>query len=118
MASIATRDILDRFPEVTAIFAGSDEILTGMLRVLRERKRVVGEDISVVTFDDVGPLDLMDPPITAIRQPVEDIGRLAIERMLDGTPGSGTDRLPVSLIFRASVAAPRTRAARRRVASL
>ncbi len=103
---------------MTAIFAGSDEILTGMLRVLREKKRVVGEDISVVTFDDVGPLDLMDPPITAIRQPVEDIGRLAIERMLDGTPGSGTDRLPVSLIFRASVAAPRTRAACRRVASL
>ncbi len=114
----ATRDILDRFPDVTAIFAGSDEILTGMLRVLREGKRVVGDDISVVTFDDVGPLDLMDPPITAIRQPVEAIGRLAIERMLDGTPGSGTDRLHVSLISRASVAAPRTRAARRRVASL
>ena len=53
---------------------------------------MVGDDISVVTFDDVGPLDLMDPPITAIRQPVDDIGRLAIERMLDGTPGSGTDR--------------------------
>ena len=113
----ATREILDRFPEVTAIFAGSDEILTGMLRVLRDRQKGVGNDISVVTFDDVGPLDLMDPPVTAIRQPVEEIGRLAIERMLDGTPGSGTDRLPVSLVSRASVAAPRTRAPRRHAAS-
>jgi len=113
----ATRDILDGHPEVTAIFAGSDEILTGMLRVLRDRRKEVGVDISVVTFDDVGPLDLMDPPITAIRQPVEEIGRLAVERILDGSPGSGIDRLPVSLVSRASVATPRLKTPRRRLAS-
>ena len=111
-------DILERHPEVTAVFAGSDEILTGVLHVLRDRGKQVGPDVSLVTFDDVGPLDLMDPPITAIRQPVEEIGRLAVERILDGFTGSGTDKLPVSLIARASVAAPRPRAARRRAAPL
>ena len=115
----AARDILDHRPEVTAIFAGSDEILMGILSVLKERGRAVGSDMSLVTFDDVGPLDLLDPPITAIRQPVEEIGRIAVERIIDALRGnpSGVDRLPVDLVVRASVAAPRRKRTPRRGAT-
>lgn len=112
----AARDILDRHPEVTAIFAGSDEILMGLLTMLRERELTIGADVSLVTFDDAAPLDFIDPPITAIRQPIEEIGRLALDRMLNG-PGPtilSIDRLPVRLVPRASVAVPRRRSATRR----
>ncbi len=109
----AARDILDRHPEVTAVFVGSDEILMGVLTTLRERGLRAGADISVVTFDDAAPLDMLDPPITAIRQPIDAIGRLALDCMFD-TRGPRVERLPVDLVARASVAAAPRIAARRR----
>ena len=109
----ATRHIIDRHAEVTAIFAGSDEILMGILNVARERGLAIGAGLSLVSFDDVGPLDLLETPITAIRQPVEEIGRLALDRMLDDGTDTHIDRLPVQLVTRASVAAPRGKARRR-----
>lgn len=115
----ATIEILDRHPEVTAIFAGSDEILMGILSVLKGRELEVGADMSIVSFDDVGPLDLLATPITAIRQPVEEIGRLALDRMMGdrSQTGASVDRLAVSLVVRASVASPRRRAPRRHPAT-
>lgn len=111
----AARDLLERHPEVTGIFVGSDEILMGVLTMLRDRGLKVGTDISVVTFDDAAPLDMLDPPITAIRQPISAIGALALERMLDGggPEGPSVERLGVELVPRASVTAPLRPKARR-----
>ncbi len=108
----ATIELLERHPEVTAIFTGSDEILMGVLKVLKDRGLDIGTDMSIVSFDDVGPLDLLATPVTAIRQPVEEIGRLALDRIMGDSASTGgvVDRLPVSLVVRASVAAPRRRA--------
>src|SRR5262249_39893743 len=101
----------------TAVFAGSDKILIGMLEVLRERKLGVGDDLSVITFDDAEPLSLLDPPITAVRQPITEMGRVAIGLALK-TPGdtltSEAIRLPVELIVRDSVKAPRPAGSRSR----
>ena len=111
----AARDLLERHPEVTGVFVASDEILMGFLTTLRDRGLRVGADISVVTFDDAAPLDMVDPPITAIRQPIAAIGALALERMLDGggPEGPSVERLGVDLVSRASVAAPPRRSVRR-----
>lgn len=95
----------------TAIFAASDEIVLGMLAVFKQRGVKVGADISVVAFDDVGPLELFDPPLTAIRQPVTAMGRRAVERVLGLIKGEAsepaTEILPVELIIRESVKPPR-----------
>lgn len=91
----------------TAVFAGSDEILIGILRVAAARGITVGADLSIVTFDDAGPLELMAPPITAIRQPIEAIGERALELMLAAIEGNAApvvERLPVELVVRRSVA--------------
>lgn len=107
----AMRTILGENPDVTGIFVGSDEILLGVLSVMRERALKVGRDVSVITFDDVGPLDLLDPPITAIRQPVAEIGQRAFELIVEAMSGSGVEpvceRLPVELVVRSSVGPPR-----------
>ncbi|WEK49421.1 MAG: LacI family DNA-binding transcriptional regulator [Candidatus Kaistia colombiensis] len=99
---------LDNRP--TAVFAASDAIVLGMLAVFKQRDVKVGTDISVVAFDDVGPLELFDPPLTAIRQPVAAMGRRAVEVMLALIKGEApepvTELLPVELIIRNSVKPP------------
>ena len=71
----AARDLFDRHPEVTGVFVGSDEILMGLLSVMRERGLAVGTDLSVVTFDDAGPLDMFAPPSRRSASPSPPSGR-------------------------------------------
>ena len=91
----------------TAIFATSDELTIGVMEALRAGGLRVPQDVSLVGFDDVGPLHLFDPPVTAIRQPVEELGRRALARLLDPDPGDPAEALlPVTLTERDSVAPP------------
>ncbi|WP_138472670.1 LacI family DNA-binding transcriptional regulator [Poseidonocella sp. HB161398] len=95
----------------TAIFATSDELVTGLYEVLREAGLAVPRDVSVVGFDDVGPLHLFAPAVTAVRQPVRDLGKRALELLLDRRPEDTAklppeELLPVTLIERNSVAPP------------
>ncbi len=92
---------------VTAIFAAADEVAIGVLQVLRERGLRVPDDFSLVGFDDVEPLHLFDPPITAVRQPIDAIGRHAVDLLAapeDGPERQGEMVLPVELVERASCA--------------
>ena len=95
----------------TAIFATSDELVIGLYEALRDAGLSVPRDVSVVGFDDVGPLHLFAPAVTAVRQPVRDLGKRSLELLLDVRPGpDGTlpqeELLPVTLIERDSVAPP------------
>ncbi|ODT22472.1 MAG: transcriptional regulator [Kaistia sp. SCN 65-12] len=107
---VAAEHVLALDPMPTALFAASDEIVLGILSVFKQRGIKVGADISVVAFDDVGPLELFDPPLTAIRQPVAAMGRRAVERVLGLIKGHDTEPateiLPVELIIRESVKPP------------
>jgi LacI family transcriptional regulator len=102
----ATEALLRMQPRPTAVFAASDEILLGLLAVLRREGLRVPRDLSVVAFDDVGPLDLLDPPVTAVRQPVAQMGRRAVELAIAADAPASVERLPVELIVRGSVAPP------------
>jgi LacI family transcriptional regulator len=114
----AAAAILAMSPRPTGVFAASDEIALGFLSATKEAGVRVPADISIIGFDDVGPLDLVDPPLTSIRQPIEELGRRALE-MLRLSPAAPSEvRLPVQLIVRKSVAQPRAQrtATRKRVA--
>ncbi|QFS84944.1 HTH-type transcriptional repressor PurR (plasmid) [Roseivivax sp. THAF40] len=109
---IAGSDYVRRDPEErpTAIFATSDELLIGLFEVLREADVSVPNDVSVIGFDDVGPLHLFAPAVTAVRQPVRDLGRRAFRLLLDLPPPDQRSKLPqeellpVTLVKRDSVA--------------
>jgi len=108
--SLAAQFLAEREGE-TALFVGSDELLLGVLETFRAQGVRIPQDISVVSFDNVRSLHLFDPPITAVQQPVEALGRRAIELLLDGTwtdPAfrQTTELMPVQLIDRTSVGAP------------
>ncbi|MBX9454553.1 MAG: LacI family transcriptional regulator [Rhizobium sp.] len=98
--------LFDNHPEVTAVFIGSDQVMYGMAEVAKDRGKRFGQDISVITYDDVGPLSLLDPPVTAIHQPVEEMGRIGFELLMKRIADDMSNphiRLPVSLIDRDSV---------------
>ncbi|MEE4188095.1 MAG: LacI family DNA-binding transcriptional regulator [Roseobacter sp.] len=107
---LATRFLADATDE-TAIFLGSDEITVGALEVFQENGIRVPQDYSVISFDDARSLHLFAPAITAIRQPVEDLGARAVDILFSeewDTPDfrNLVELMPVTLIERQSVAAP------------
>ncbi|MFJ7152771.1 LacI family DNA-binding transcriptional regulator [Streptomyces sp. NPDC100445] len=104
--------LLERHPDLDAVFAGSDVMAAGARQVLRESGRRVPDDIALVGYDDSAIARHMDPPLTSVRQPIEEMGRAMIDLLLtdiaDRRPAAsrGLDRrravLPTELVTRAS----------------
>ncbi|KKB11679.1 hypothetical protein VE25_10880 [Devosia geojensis] len=103
----AMRWLLKQSPRPTAVLACSDYLAIGALKAVREAGLTVPGDISLVGFDDMPFAELVDPPLTTVRQPIADMGRIAFERLmavLNKTPAPALTRLPVELVVRKSVA--------------
>jgi DNA-binding LacI/PurR family transcriptional regulator len=100
----AVRELLTRSPDVDAVFAAGDSMAVGALRALREAGRSVPGDVAVVGFDDSPLAGVTDPPLTTVRQPVEELGRamaeLLVALLTGGDPASRV--LPTELVVRAS----------------
>ncbi|QEF99457.1 HTH-type transcriptional repressor CytR [Stieleria maiorica] len=126
----ATRELLDRHPDLTAIFAMCNPAAIGAIRALTECGYTVPHDCSVVAFDDHPSADLMKTPLTVAVQDISRLGRLATDVLLrrlglqpsghgvDATASSSSVRavnarsnsdrwqVPTTLLERASVAEP------------
>ncbi|HZA85074.1 MAG TPA: LacI family DNA-binding transcriptional regulator [Actinomycetes bacterium] len=90
---------------VDAVFAASDLMAAGALRALRTAGRRVPEDVAVVGFEDSAVARYAQPPLTTVRQPIEDMGRQATRLLLtEAAGGRGRMRLilDVDLVVRAS----------------
>ncbi|WOX21015.1 LacI family DNA-binding transcriptional regulator [Streptomyces solicathayae] len=102
----AMTELLDRRPDLDAVFAANDLMASGALRVLRERGLRVPDDVALVGFDDMLPIaEATEPPLTTVRQDVEGMGRLMVRllmRLLDGGPGVEPVVTPTALVRRAS----------------
>ncbi|MEU5097445.1 LacI family DNA-binding transcriptional regulator [Streptomyces sp. NPDC020996] len=109
----AMRRLLDRCPDVDAVFAANDLSAAGVLRVLREHGRRVPDDVAVIGFDDMLPVaEQTDPPLTTVRQDIEGMGRLMARKLLGrlGQRDAAQDArdapadlvLPTTLVRRAS----------------
>ncbi|MEV5952324.1 LacI family DNA-binding transcriptional regulator [Streptomyces sp. NPDC051987] len=106
----AMGELLDRCPDVDAVFAANDLTALGALRVLGERGRRVPEDVAVIGFDDVLPVaGQSEPALTTVRQDIEEMGRLMARLLLStltrGGSASGAPAgvvLPTTLIRRAT----------------
>ncbi|MFJ4878298.1 LacI family DNA-binding transcriptional regulator [Streptomyces sp. NPDC088745] len=88
----AMAELLERRPDVDAVFAANDLMAAGALATLRERGLRVPEDVAVVGFDDMASVvERIDPPLTTVRQDVEEMGRLMVRLLMRllGERGSG-----------------------------
>lgn len=101
--------LLDLPQRPTAIFAASDELARGVIEAARARGIVVPRDLSVVGFDDTEIARLASPPLTTVRQPLQDMGAVAIRTALRLATGeridSGHVELATELVVRASTTA-------------
>ncbi|WKX70453.1 LacI family DNA-binding transcriptional regulator [Streptomyces sp. XD-27] len=79
----AMRALLARRPDLDAVFAASDVMAAGARHVLRETGRRVPDDVALVGFDDSAVARHMDPPLTSVRQPVEEMGRSMVKALLE-----------------------------------
>lgn len=98
------RELLERVPDLDAVFAANDVMALGALDVLREAGRRVPEDVAVAGFDDIAQSALTEPTLTTVRQP---FGRISEEmvRLLLGVIGGekpAAMTLPAELVVRAS----------------
>lgn len=82
-AVAAMTGLLDRRPDLDGVFAASDVMAVGALRVLREAHRSVPDGVAVVGFDDSDVARHSDPPLTSVRQPIEEMGRIMARLLLD-----------------------------------
>ncbi|WP_425584088.1 LacI family DNA-binding transcriptional regulator [Streptomyces roseoviridis] len=105
----AMRELLGRAPDLDAVFAASDVMAAGARGVLREAGRRVPEDVALVGVDDSAVARLMDPPLTSVRQPIEEMGRTMARMLLrelaepSATAGERPRRvLPTELVVRES----------------
>jgi LacI family repressor for deo operon, udp, cdd, tsx, nupC, and nupG len=97
----------------TAVFAGNDQMAMGFITEVKAAGFTVPGDVSVAGFDDIEYSVIFDPPLTTMRQPREEIGRLAalelLRRMNGGDRGDPPRkvRMECELIIRASTQALR-----------
>ncbi|GAA4135239.1 LacI family DNA-binding transcriptional regulator [Actinomadura keratinilytica] len=107
-----TRELLALPDRPTAVFAGSDEQAMGAYEAARQAGLRIPEDLSVVGFDDLPTCEWMSPPLTTVRQPLEEMGRTAASKLLqllDGRPLlSPRVELATELRVRHSTAPPPT----------
>jgi DNA-binding LacI/PurR family transcriptional regulator len=98
--------LLERHPDLDAVFVASDLMATGALRIIHESGRRVPDDVAVVGYDDSVLARTAIPPLTTVRQPAEEMGRRMAELLIDQLGGllqpSVAEILPTELVIRAS----------------
>ncbi|AYY11564.1 LacI family transcriptional regulator [Actinobacteria bacterium YIM 96077] len=102
----AMRWLLDRSPHLDAVFAIADTMAAGALQALRRTGRRVPDDVAAVGFDDAHFAKHLDPPLTTVRQPVEELALRATTLLLSDMTGHACDDdgrpLPTELVVRHS----------------
>jgi LacI family transcriptional regulator len=100
--------LLERHPQIDAVFCGSDLVARGVIDTLRDHGRHIPDDIAVIGFDNWEVLSTnARPPLTSIDMNLKELGRTAARALfeaLDGSPRSGVEALPCRVVIRSSTA--------------
>lgn len=107
----AGKKLLSQSRPPTAIFAANDQGALGIIAAAQTIGLRIPRDLSLVGFDDIPQAAQVHPPLTTVRQPMEQMGRSAVNTLLALLAGieaaSPVISLPTELVVRASTAAPR-----------
>jgi LacI family transcriptional regulator len=118
----AARELLERDEPPTAIFASSDLAALGVVRAARDLGLQVPGDLSIVGFDDLPEASWVVPALTTVRQPLRDMGRVAVRRLMsmldDPDQPPATIVLDTELLVRGSTARPGLDRTRRTVGTI
>ncbi|MET9634159.1 LacI family DNA-binding transcriptional regulator [Lentzea sp. NPDC006480] len=93
----AMEQLLRKTPDLDAVFVAADIMALGALQVLHAHGKRIPDDVAVIGFDDSVFASTASPPLTTIRQDVEELGRTMTWRLLAEL--NGEDGLPPSLLL-------------------
>jgi DNA-binding LacI/PurR family transcriptional regulator len=98
-------------PDVTAVFAANDDMAIGVIRAFVEAGRPVPEEVSVVGFDDIPIAAYLNPPLTTVRQPFDDIAAAGLTALVHSierpdAPAPAVPQPVCDLVVRSSTAPP------------
>lgn len=93
----ATQRLLKRAPEITAIFACTDEVAMAVMRAAHDLGRRVPDDLSVVGFGDTGPASEIIPPLTTVFVDKVLMGALGVRQLLDRK--QNPTRVPCTIVL-------------------
>ncbi len=85
------------YPSFTAVFAANDATAIGIVRAIQEAGLSVPQDISVIGFDDSAFAAFLQPPLTTMRIEREELGKLAVQRLLQRKQEPGLTPIRVEL---------------------
>jgi LacI family transcriptional regulator len=90
----------------TAVFTGSDEIAGGLMSEAIECGLKIPDDLAILGFDDQPLAELLNPKLTTIKQPVEEMGQKSIEIIIELLKSPDFEfqicELPIELVVRQS----------------
>jgi LacI family transcriptional regulator len=108
------RALLELSHPPTAIFASNDVSAFGVMEAVREHGLRIPDDVSIVGFDDIPQAAHVHPPLTTVRQPLEEMGRAAtrmlLEHIQDPLHPPERVQLPTELVLRQSCCPNRSHA--------
>lgn len=106
----AASRLLECAPDVTGVFALNDAMAVGALAAYRDRAVDVPTDVSVVGFDDISLAADVNPPLTTVRLPMEELGRrvteLALSAGVEDGDGPTVVEVPSEFVVRESTGPP------------
>jgi len=89
---------LDTLNPLTAIFASNDLLAVGVMKAARERNIRIPDDLSVVGFDNTILAAFIDPPLTSVAQPIQDMGRQVVDFLVKRIEGENKMKQRVVLM--------------------
>ena len=105
----AAAELLQGSPRPSAIVCFNDKVAVGTLQAARELGLRVPADLSVAGFDDIDLAEATSPPLTTVRQPLEEMGRIAVAQLIRMVEGQALEALHIELatglVVRGSTAA-------------
>lgn len=104
VGSLAMSRLLQRAPDLDAVFVASDQMAMGAMRVLAQAGKSIPGDIAIVGFNDIPGARHTSPPLTTVNQPIHALGRemarMLLALMADDHPSPLI--LPTRLVVRDS----------------
>ena len=76
------KEIMKMKSKPSAIFAANDEMASGVMKVIIDSGYEVPKNFSIAGFDDTPVSQMLNPPLSTIRQPLEKMGELAAKKLI------------------------------------
>jgi LacI family transcriptional regulator len=105
-----TKQVLSHKRRPDALIAGNDNMAVGAYRAIHELGLKIPDDIAVASFNDISVAQFLNPPLSTVRLPSEEIGETAVDQLIECIAGRETGKTTIlasRIIWRGSAKRPK-----------